>query len=92
MNNCCVYWDITFECLINIPWPSVDADRILSGEEEYLRVVAITPMILFDVGVDDDDVTRLVGVDAGLLDDVNAEVDLAEVDEGICVVDDEFFF
>ena len=49
-------------------------------------------MILFDVGVDDDDVTRLVGVDAGLLDDVNAEVDLAEVDEGICVVDDEFFF
>ena len=48
-------------------------------------------MILFDVGVDDDDVTRLVGVDAGLLDDVNAEVDLAEVDEGICVVDDEFF-
>ena len=49
-------------------------------------------MILFDVGVDDDDVTRLVGVDAGLLDDVNAEVDLAEVDAGIWVVDDEFFF
>ena len=40
-------------------------------------------MILFDVCVDDDEVKRLVGVDAGLLDDVNAEVDLADVDEGI---------